>query len=139
MATRLDDAIRKATAAKASGEPWRIHQADARVRRFRDLLTKWKQPVEESPIEVQVEIWRIGEVGIVSMPGEPFAEIGVAVRKASPFAHTMFCGYSDGVGGDYLPISCEYDQGGYEVERTPYGKDSEEKLVAETIELFKEL
>ncbi len=137
MAARLDDAIRKATSAKASKDPWRIHQADARVRRFRDLLTKWKQPVEESPIEVEVEIWQIGDVGIVSMPGEPFAEIGVAIRKASPFAHTMFCGYSDGVGGDYLPMSCEYDKGGYEVERTPYGRQADKKLIAETIELFR--
>ena len=137
MTARLDDAIRKATSAKAGKDPWRIHQAEARVRRFRDLLTKWKQPVEASPIEVEVEIWRIGDVGIVSMPGEPFAEIGVAIRKASPFAHTMFCGYSDGVGGDYLPMSCEYDKGGYEVERTPYGRQADEKLIAETIELFK--
>ena len=47
MTARLDDAIRKATHAKASKDPWKIHQADARVRRFRDLLTKWKQPVEQ--------------------------------------------------------------------------------------------
>lgn len=138
MVARLDDAIRKATSAKANRDPWKIHQAEARVRRFKDLLTKWKQPVEETSIEVQVEIWQIGDVGIVSMPGEPFAEIGVAVRKASPFAHTMFCGYSDGIGGDYLPMSCEYDKGGYEVERTPYGIEADKKLIAETIELFKE-
>lgn len=137
MAERLDDAIRKANLAKAQQDPWRIHQAQARVRRFGDLLAKWKQPVDESPIQVQVEIWKIGDVAIVSMPGEPFAEIGVAVRKASPFAHTMFCGYSDGVGGDYLPMTCEYDKGGYEVERTPYGKEADKKLIAETIELFK--
>ncbi len=136
MSTRLNDAIRKANQAQASKDPWRIHQADARVRRFRDLLTKWKQPVDPSPIEVQVEIWRIGEVGIVSMPGEPFAEIGVAVRKASPFTHTMFCGYSDGIGGDYLPMTCEYQYGGYEVERTPYGKEADAKLIAETVQMF---
>ena len=59
------------------------------------------------------------------------------VRKASPFAHTMFCGYSDGVGGGYFPMTCEYAQGGYEVERTPYGRQADEKLIAETIELFK--
>jgi hypothetical protein len=137
MAARLDDAIRKATLAKATKDPWGMHQADARVRRFRDLLTKWKQPVDPSPIEVQVEVWQVGDVGIVSMPGEPFAEIGVEVRKASPFAHTMFCGYSDGVGGDYFPTTCEYDQGGYEVERTPYGRQADQKLIAETIEIFK--
>ncbi len=73
------------------------------------------------------------------MPGEPFAEIGVAVREASPFAYTMFCGYSDGIGGDYLPMSCEYDFGGYEVERTPYGRKADEKLIAETVDLLKTL
>lgn len=137
MRARLDDARRKANHARASKDPWRLHQAQARVRRFSDLLAKWNQPVDATPIEVQVEVWKIGDVGIVSMPGEPFAEIGVAIRKASPFAHTMFCGYSDGVGGDYLPMTCEYDQGGYEVERTPYGRHADEKLITETIELFK--
>lgn len=138
MESRLNDAIRKAANARATKDPWQMHQADARVRRFRDLLEKWKQPVDESPIEVEVEIWRIGDVAIVSMPGEPFAEIGVEIKKASPFPFTMFCGYSDGTGGDYMPISCEYDQGGYEVERTPYGKDASQKLIAETISLFEQ-
>ena len=139
MSMRLDDAVRKATLARTTKDPWKIHQAEARVRRFRDLLTKWKKPVLDTPIEVEVEVWQLGEVGIVSMPGEPFAEIGVEVRKASPFAVTMFCGYSDGVGGDYLPMTCEYDQGGYEVERTPYGHEADKKLIAETIGLLQSL
>ena len=136
MAARLDDAIRKAQVARASGDPWKLHQAEARVRRFRDLLSSWKQLPDETPIQIQVEVWRIGEVGIVSMPGEPFAEIGVAVRNASPFAHTMFCGYSDGIGGDYLPTTCEYDHGGYEVERTPYGHNADQKLIDEIVALL---
>jgi hypothetical protein len=138
MEARLNSAIRKAAVAHGAKDPWQIHQADARVRRFRDLLEKWRQPVENSSIEVEVEIWQLGDVALVSMPGEPFAEIGVEVRKASPFAVTMFCGYSDGVGGDYMPIDCEYDLGGYEVERTPYGRKASEKLIAETIALFEE-
>lgn len=136
MAARLDDAMRKATVAKASGDPWEVRQAEARIRRFRNLLDKWKQPFEAGFVEVQVEVWKIGDVAIVSMPGEPFAEIGVAARQASPFAFTMFCGYSDGVGGDYLPTTCEYDHGGYEVERTPYGRGAEEKLTAEIVALL---
>lgn len=139
MEQRVNDAIRKAAAAHSRKDAWEMHQADARVRRFRDLLTKWKQPVDPTPVAVQVEIWRIGDVAIVSMPGEPFAEIGVAIKEASPFAFTMFCGYSDGTGGDYMPISCEYDQGGYEVERTPYGTQASEKLIAETTALFEQL
>jgi hypothetical protein len=139
MTSRLDDAQRKVTLAKSTDDPWKIHQAEARVRRFRDLLAQWNQPVDPSPIEVQVEVWKIGDVGIVSMPGEPFAEIGVAVREASPFAYTMFCGYSDGIGGDYLPITCEYDLGGYEVERTPYGREADKKLIAEIVALVQTL
>ena len=63
------------------------------------------------------------------MPGEPFAEIGVAVKRASPFEFTMFCGYSDGVGGDYVPTAAEYQYGGYEVERTPYNPGAAEIVV----------
>ena len=133
---RLRLAVIKAKAASESGDDWKIHQANSRVRRFRDLLTEWRKPIDPSPVQVQVEILRIGEVAIVSMPGEPFAEIGVAVRKASPFAFTMFCGYSDGVGGGYLPVTHEYAFAGYEVERSPYGLGADRKLIAETIALF---
>jgi hypothetical protein len=70
------------------------------------------------------------------MPGEPFAEIGQAYKKASPFALTMFCGYSDGRGGDYLPTTAEFANGGYEIERTPYGLGAAEKLIAQASRLF---
>lgn len=136
MRKRVAEAREKVAAAHDHGDPWLIHQAEARLRRFRELLEKWQQPVDPSPIQVQIEILRIGDVAIVSMPGEPFAEIGVAVRNASPFPVTMFCGYSDGMGGGYLPTSCEYDHGGYEVERTPYGIGADKKLIAEAIALF---
>ena len=121
MAGRLARATQQLDQAKSARDPWKQHQAAARVRRFGDLLEQWKQPVDPSPRQVEVEILRIGELAIVAMPGEPFAEVGAAVKKASPFAYTMFCGYSDGVGGDYMPIASEYTFGGYEVERTPYG------------------
>ncbi|MCA9125932.1 MAG: neutral/alkaline non-lysosomal ceramidase N-terminal domain-containing protein [Planctomycetales bacterium] len=136
MAERLSRATVQAALAQKGDDAWALHQADARVRRFKDLLEKWRQPADPTPLEVQVEIWKIGDVGLVSMPGEPFAEIGVAIREASPFEHTMFCGYSDGIGGDYMPITCEYDHGGYEVERTPYGREADKRLIAETTALF---
>ena len=78
-------------------------------------------------------------MAIVAMPGEPFAEIGASIKKASPFAVTMFCGYSTGKGGDYMPVASEYPQGGYEVERTPYGTGAAEQLIRETIELYRQV
>ena len=139
MEARVADAQKKVEMAKKRDDPWKQHQANAQLRRFSDLLHQWKRPVAASPARVEVQILRIGNVAIVAMPGEPFAEIGVAVKKASPFAFTMFCGYSSGIGGDYIPTRSEYQHGGYEVERTPYGLGAAEKLVRETIRLFQQV
>jgi hypothetical protein len=80
-------------------------------------------------VEVQLQILRIGDLAIVAMPGEPFAEIGAAIKKASPFAYTMFCGYSSGVGGGYIPVEAEYQYRGYEVEGTRYGKGAAAEVI----------
>jgi len=73
------------------------------------------------------------------MPGEPFAEIGAAVKKASPFPITMFCGYSSGEGGEYMPIASEYPHAGYEVDRTPYGRGAADKVIREATALYQDL
>lgn len=139
MANRVAKAERELEPARKSGDAWKKHQAEAKWRRWNDLLTKWKKPYDPTPVKVDVQILRIGDIAIVAMPGEPFAEIGVAVKRASPFAITMFCGYSTGQGGDYMPIESEYPFGGYEVERTPYGTGAAAKLIRETSALFAEL
>jgi hypothetical protein len=60
----------------------------------------------------------------------------LAYKKASPFEVTMFCGYSSGLGGDYMPVTSEYVHGGYEIERTPYGLGAAEKVMAAAPRLF---
>ena len=139
MENRIFDSKRRVELAKKAHDPWKQHQANAQLRRFSDLLKQWKQPTKAGPAKIEVQILRIGDVAIVAMPGEPFAEIGATIKKASPFKFTFFCGYSSGVGGDYLPIKSEYQHGGYEVERTPYGQGAAEILINETINLFKEV
>ena len=86
-----------------------------------------------------MQILRLGEVAMVAMPGEQFAEIGEAIKKASPFAYTMYAGYSSGAGGGYMPTDAEYAFGGYEVERAPYGKGAADKLIRETIAMFEDV
>ncbi|MGH9662577.1 MAG: neutral/alkaline non-lysosomal ceramidase N-terminal domain-containing protein, partial [Bryobacteraceae bacterium] len=65
------DIDRMASALAAAGK----QDNPARTRRFRDLLEQWKKPHDPTPRKVQVQILRIGEVALVAMPGEPFAEI----------------------------------------------------------------
>ena len=134
MQSRVERAQRQLNEADAAGDTWEKFQAGARLRRFADLLEQWKQPVDPSPAKVEVQALRIGELAVVAMPGEPFAEIGAAVRKGSPFAFTMFCGYSDGAGGDYMPTADEYGHGGYEVERSPYGPGADQKVIDAALE-----
>ncbi len=136
MEERLAQAEKALEPARSSGDSWRKHQAEARHRRFFDLLEQWRKPHDPTPVTVDVQALRIGNMVLVAMPGEPFAEIGAAVKKSSPFPITMFCGYSTGKGGDYMPVDAEYAHEGYEVERTPYGRAAAEKLVRETIALL---
>lgn len=135
MRSRVRDAELKAQQAKASGDAWAAHAAEARLRRFQDLLVKW-QSAKPQQVKVRLQLLRIGEVALAAMPGEPFAEIGVAVKKASPWPLTMFCGYSTGEGGEYMPIESEYQHEGYEVDRTPYGQAAANKIVQEMTALF---
>jgi hypothetical protein len=137
MSTQVANAKKQVAEALQSGDAWRQHQAEARLRRDSDLLAKWTGPPDPSPVKVDVQILRIGDMAIVAMPGEPFAEIGAAVKKGSPFPFTMFCGYSSGTGGGYMPVESEFAHGGYEVEMTPYGTAAAGKLIRETVELYK--
>jgi neutral ceramidase len=125
----VEEAVRK-------GDVWSKAQADARLRRASDLLNRWTRTPDPTPVKVDMQILRIGDLAIVSMPGEPFAEIGAAIKKASPFAFTMFCGYSTGIGGGYMPVESEYEMGGYEIEMTPYGTTASAKLIKDTIALY---
>lgn len=139
METRIADAQKKVEEVKAAGDAWKLHQAEARLRRVGDLLTQWRKPHDGTPIAVDIEALRIGEVAIFAMPGEPFAEIGAAVKQGSPLAVTLFCGYSSGAGGDYMPVPAEYSLGGYEVERTPYAPEAAGRVIAAAVELLRSL
>lgn len=139
MRARVERAQKQLADAESSGDEWKVFQAGARVRRFADLLAKWTAPQQDSPVEVEIQALRIGELVIVAMPGEPFAEIGAEVRKRSPFAFTMFCGYSEGIGGNYMPTAEEYAHGGYKVERTPYGPGADRAVIESAVRLLESL
>jgi hypothetical protein len=139
MSTQVAAAKKQLQEAVQRGDGWQKHQAEARLRRDGDLLARWTRAPDPSPVKVSVQILRIGDMAIVAMPGEPFAEIGAEIKKSSPFAFTMFCGYSTGTGGGYMPVESEFAHSGYEVEMTPYGRKAADKLIRETAELYKKV
>jgi neutral ceramidase len=68
----------------------------------------------EHDVAAPVQVIALGPIAIVGLPGEPFNEIGSRIKRDSPAAFTICCGYSNAAPG-YLPTSEEHAYGGYEV------------------------
>jgi hypothetical protein len=81
---------------------------------------------------------KIGDAAIVALPGEPFAELGMAIRANSPFPHTLIAGYSNDL-IMYIPTREAYASGGYEVESARVAPGSGERMVAEAEEALRAL
>ncbi len=104
----------------------------ARAGRIRDMA--------EHPDYHQIPVWglSLGEVAFGAFPGEPFNEIGVAVRKASPFKLTMLACLTNGSRG-YFPFSKAYEQDGYESAASPFGPSVADDLIAGATRLLESL
>ncbi|NOZ20531.1 MAG: hypothetical protein GXP25_05510 [Planctomycetes bacterium] len=71
--------------------------------------------LKQAPTEdkTYVSAMRIGDLALVGLPGEIFVEIGLEIKKRSPFKHT-FCVElaNDWIG--YIPTKRAFEGGGYE-------------------------
>ena len=68
---------------------------------------------EEDTITVQLQALRIGDIAVCGIPFETFVEIGLDLKKRSPFPQTIVVGLANGRHG-YLPTPEQHKLGGYE-------------------------
>jgi len=62
----------------------------------------------------EVQCLTVGpDCAYVSIPGEPFTELGLRIKADSPFAYTQVVGAANGMVG-YIPTRRAFDGGGYE-------------------------
>jgi hypothetical protein len=87
---------------------------------------------------VRTHFITFGDIAIVGCNIEPFCEVGIAVKKESPFPVTYMCGYTNGRMA-YMPTAVEWDKGGYEVENSPFGRTAAETLTNEIVAALKSL
>lgn len=81
------------------------------------------------PHRVEVQVISLGrDLAWVALPGEVFVELGLAIKKRSPFAHTMIAELANENIG-YIPDRRSYDEGNYEAESARCAAGSGEKLV----------
>ena len=77
-------------------------------------------------------------VAFGGFPGEPFNEIGTAVKKNSPFTLTIPACLVNGSRG-YFPFSSAYTQGGYESATSPFGPTVADDLIKGQGQLLEDL
>ena len=62
-------------------------------------------------IPFEINALRIGDIAMVAVPCEPLVELGLAVKKASPFSRTLFLGYTNGCIGYLSPADAYPPEG----------------------------
>src|ERR1035441_9337159 len=86
------------------------------------------------PMEVQV--FRLDrETAIVCLPCEIFVELGLAIKRASPFRHTMVISVCNDR-PSYVPTQKAFAEGSYEVTNARVAPGAGEMLVAAAVKLL---
>ena len=106
----------------------RRQPTDEQLREAEELLSGPPQPenrqwvyaneivkLRDEPVErpAQIQAFRIGDFAIVGLPGEVFVEIGLEIKRRSPFARTMVIELANDWLG-YIPTPRAFKEGGYE-------------------------
>ena len=90
-------------------------------------------------LPVNVTVMTIGDdVAIVSLPGEVFVELGLAIKQASPFRTTIVVELSNAVETIYVPNRAAYAGGSYEVTNSALQPGGGEMLVEAAIKLLRQ-
>src|SRR5690606_36475900 len=97
---------------------------------------------EEWPEEIDIvlQTFRIGDLGIAAIPFETFTETGLEIKDNSPFKDSFTIELANGNYG-YLPTPAQHELGGYETWITTNRVETQasEKIVAELQTLFGQL
>jgi hypothetical protein len=90
------------------------------------------------PLEAEVQVVALGkEIAWVGLPGEIFVELGMAIKRASPFRRTIVVSLAnDNLG--YIPNGKAYAEGNYEAVSTRCAEGSGEMLVDAASRMLKE-
>ncbi len=91
-------------------------------------------------IDVILQTFRVGDLGIAGIPFEVFAETGLEIKAGSPFEKSFTIGLANG-GYGYLPTPEQHQLGGYEtwLSVNKVEKGASRKIVTEVLKLFNRL
>ncbi|MBN1124011.1 MAG: neutral/alkaline non-lysosomal ceramidase N-terminal domain-containing protein [Sedimentisphaerales bacterium] len=97
------------------------------------------QARKSETIELETQVFQLGpDIAIVGLPGEAFIELGLAIKKASPFDTTLVIELCNDCPG-YLPTEKAFREGSYETVNSRIQPGGGEKLASAAIELLRDL
>jgi hypothetical protein len=68
----------------------------------------------DAPLTAEVQALRLGDTALVGIPGEPFCEMGLAMKAWDTPLRALCLGYANDALG-YMAPPAAWDEGGYEV------------------------
>jgi len=98
-------------------------------------MDKWPEN-----IDVIMQTFRIGDLGVAAIPFEVFTEIGLEIKAKSPFKTSFTIELANGSYG-YLPSPEQHLLGGYEtwLGTNKVEKEASRKIVTEILKLFNQV
>jgi neutral ceramidase len=108
------------------------------------LLISVEREREKSPdYSYEIQVFKIGPVALIGLPGEPFVEGQLAIKSDSPAALNLVAHCTNSYAG-YIAPRAAYARGGHEIRDKPaqwakVAPGGLERLVAATTALLKEL
>jgi neutral ceramidase len=140
----LELPVRKPTAAELKRAEELLEKAKGReLKGIEEVYARETTFMAKYPdtVTILLQVIRVGDVAIVGIPCEVFADIGLEIKKSSPFPITCVVSLANGYYG-YLPTPAHHALGGYETwrARSSYlGVNSSEQIVKVVKELMKEV
>lgn len=90
-------------------------------------------------IRIDVQVFRLSDdVALVTLPGEVFVDLGLAIKRASPFANTAVVELAQDAPG-YIPTKKAFAEGSYETVNSRVQPGGGERLVETAVGLLREL
>ncbi len=88
-------------------------------------------------IPLEVQVFRLSrDVAVVGLPGEVFVDLGLAIKRASPFPATLVIELCQDAPG-YIPTKKAFDEGSYETVNSRIAPGGGEMMVDAAIQLTK--
>jgi hypothetical protein len=95
--------------------------------------------LDDDTLPMTVQVFRLAdEVAVVALPGEVFVDLGLAIKRASPFATTMVIELAHDAPG-YVPTRKAFAEGSYETVNSRIQPGGGEMLVETALRLLDDL